>query len=751
MVVRRVLTSSWPAIAVTAVGVLTVLHKFGVSSETLGIYLVYLLVGIAVPGVFTWRLLLRSLHRDDEAPTWFEDLSLGTIFGFGLQLPFYLVGLMLGVTELAFLPVVLVVVLSLTPFGRSVWRLPTRSLDARASWAIGGVILYGMAWLSWNALFRRPLGLPPHRTTNLDETFHHALVSELSNRFPAEIPYLLGTRLDYHWFVHAQIATARVTTGIDTVVFLRFLIPALGLVLAVVGLGAVAHRLTGRPLAAVVAPGLLVAGAFHMMGADYPADLFTEPFLSSRFTWSPSQVYGVFMSMPVLMLLLEVLRPDRRPGRLHWVTLGLSLLALAGAKATFLPVFLCGALGAWGIHLLARRRVSVDLTILTGLLLAATLFAQFVLFGGQGGGLAFRPFQSTRYALASQGIEVTDGSVAAMSAAMLVGWLLYGSGAVGLVRHRPRLDPRVTWALTAIPAGIVVPFLLYRSGLSQFWFERATAELVVLLSAWGLTYLLPKPLTVSRAALLAVAGTALGTGAYLVAEEMAAREDNGRFATLGSVLLTVAVPVAVVLAFFLARGALAPTRWRGRPPVLLAVVALLGLCLQNPIATGHLALTEPFPDKVAKVELFAKGGAEAARYVESRSDADDVLATNIHCRQPDETRCDNRNFWLAAHSERRIVVEGWGYNAVTNAQHKPDTGNPFLPMPYPERLRINDAVFTEPSEENLRRLVESYGVSWLVVGKDYPVDLATLNRQDDLLSKEFANKNYVVYEVLISG
>lgn len=748
---RRAVTSSWIAAAFTALAVTLLLDRYGISALTTLQLVGYLTLAVSLPGVLAWRFLLRSLHRDRaDAPTWFEDLTLGTALGFGVQLPFYLAGVVVGFPWLALAPAVAAVLVSLTAAGRRVWSLPTRALDPRAAWFLSVVTLYGMVWLAWNAFSRRPLGVPPHRTGNLDESFHHALVAELTHRFPPEVPHLLGTRLDYHWFVHAQMATMRSVAGMEIPAMLRVLLPTVALVLTVAGLAAVAHRLTDRPFAAALAPALLLAGAFHLMGPDYGSDTFTEPFLSVRYTWSPSQAYGVALSMPAVMLLLEVMRPGRRTGRLAWVALGLSLLTLAGAKATFLPVFLCGAIGAWGVHLLVHRAVSRTLSAVVGLVLGATLFAQLVLFGGQTGGLTLWPLETVRFGLGNQDLPITPQTTAALTAAMLVGWLLYGAGAVGLLRHRPRLDPRVVWLVVSVAAGITVPLVLYRSGLSQLWFQRSVAELVVLASVWGLTYLLPRPLTVRRAAALVAVATVSGVAAYALSARIADRTGSGAATSVAGIVLTTVVPVALVGGFLAVRLVTRLLGRPGRPPLAFLVAALLGLSLVNVVDTAQLVRTEPMKRSPRASELFAPGGAEAAWYVRDSSGVDEVIATNVHCREPDEGRCDNRNFWLAAHSERRIVVQGWGYNSVTNAQHQRDTRGPFLPMPYPERLETNDAAFLEPSEETLSRLVAEYDVDWLVASKLYPVDLRGLQElaaSSDLLTRRFGNANYVVYEV----
>ena len=190
--------------------------------------------------------------------------------------------------------------------------MPTAKVDFRVSWSLGVVILYAVGWLARYIFALRPLTLPPYKTPSVDETFHQALISELLHRFPPEIPFLLHTRLDYHWFVHAQMAADHWATGLDSVLMLRELMPVAMVALTVLGLGAAALRLSGRSIAAFVAPALLVAGAFSLMGPHFDAGAFIEPFMSRRYVSSPSQAYGFMMALPPIMLILEVLRPDRK-------------------------------------------------------------------------------------------------------------------------------------------------------------------------------------------------------------------------------------------------------------------------------------------------------------------------------------------------------------------------------------------------------------------------------------------------------
>ena len=264
-------------------------------------------------------------------------------------------------------------------------------------------IVYAVAWLARYVFTLRPLSLPPYKTTSVDETLHEALISELLHRFPPEVPYLLGTRLDYHWFVHAQMAADEWVTGLASNLLLAQLMPVAMVAFTVLGLGAAALRLSGRPLAAVVAPALLVAGVFTLMGPHFDAGNVFEPFMSWRYVSSPSQAYGVMMALPVIVLILEVLRPDRKAARLTWLALALTLLALSGSKASFLPLFLCGALALLLLQLVVRRTLETEVVVLTLLLMAATAFAQVVLFGSSSGGLRLAFFTTSKAALRTSG------------------------------------------------------------------------------------------------------------------------------------------------------------------------------------------------------------------------------------------------------------------------------------------------------------------------------------------------------------
>jgi len=744
----RLLRSSWPAFIATVLGLSWILVHHGVTARDLATFGAYLVLLVAFPGVFCWRVLLVRLHADEtRRPTWFEDLALGTIFGFGLQLPVYLLGLWIGRPRLFLvIPIVIIVVSLSSAEGRRVWTMPTSKVDARVSWALGAVIVYGVAWLARYVFILRPMSLPTYRTPSVDETFDQAIISQFLHRFPPELPYLLHTPLEYHWFVHAQLAANHWATGIDSVVMLRRLMPTATLALTVLGLGAVALRLGRRPVAAVVAPALLVVGASNVIGPHFHAGGYLEPFLSARYVSNPSQAYGFMLALPAIMLVLEVLRADRRPGRGVWTALLLAVLALSGSTGTFLPLFACGAIGVLLITAATRRTVDRTVLLLAAILVAVSAFAQLVVMRDTWPGLRIDPLLTPRTLLRWQGLEVSPTAEVVLVVVLVVAWLEYGAGAVGLLRNRLWADRRAVWMAGTVLAGLLVAFLLFAPGLSNLWYQRSVAPLVVLLSAWGLAVLLPDPVPRRLGAGLVLLAATSGLGAYLLSRAAERGDSDPRSATYHELLATAILPVGLLVAYLAGRLVMSWAKRPGPGPLVIVAV-LLGLSLQHAFALAVDTVAAPDPTRKPPPNQFAPGGAHAAAWVRNRSRAYDVIATNVHCRLPDEKPCDNRNFWISAYTQRRVVIEGWGYPHGTDANYLAHVPDIHLRSPDPVRLRINDAAFQHPSAESVRRLVDLYGVRFLFVSRQYPVDLPGLRALPDLLSQRFANRNYVVFRV----
>jgi hypothetical protein len=333
-----------------------------------------------------------------------------------------------------------------------------------------------------------------------------------------------------------------------------------------------------------------------------------------------------------------------------------------------------------------------------------------------------------------------------MTIALLVAWLLYGAGVVGLFKTGLWSDRRAVWMMFTIAAGISVGMVFFRSGLSQLWFQRSVAPVVVLISAWGLAALLPSPIPRRRGAILAATAAVAGLGAYLVSAYAERGNTDIRNATYREVLATAIAPFALIALYWLVKLLRRVARRPHTSPAVLVAV-LLGLGLAHVYTFGYDTAVQRAEPQPTPRNQFAPGGVEAATWIADHSDRYDVVATNVHCRKPAEPRCDNRNFWVSAYTERRIVIEGWGYNQVTNDNYTDQPSNADIPAPYPQRLRINDAAFTHPTTATVERLVKAYDVKFLFVSKKYPADLTGLNALKQLLTRTYHNKNYVVFQV----
>ena len=75
--------------------------------------------------------------------------------------------------------------------------------------------------------------------------------------------------------------------------------------------------------------------------------------------------------------------------------------------------------------------------------------------------------------------------------------------------------------------------------------------------------------------------------------------------------------------------------------------------------------------------------------------------------------CDSRHFWIAALSERPVLIEGWSYSNQANRIALTTDANPSrIPYWNREELAANDAAFTAPTAAAIERLRKA-GVRWL--------------------------------------
>jgi hypothetical protein len=427
-----------------------------------------------------------------------------------------------------------------------------------------------------------------------------------------------------------------------------------------------------------------------------------------------------------------------------WIAFTVLIGVLSGSKATYVPMLLGGLVLALVVHLVLTRRPGPALPaiVICGLWL---VFAQFVLYGGQSYGMVISPLQTSKWTVLGMTLmgpptPVNHPSVMITVAVLsVVGCAFAWVGMLGLLRRGWRTDPALLTMLGFSVAGVVATYAFAHPGLSQTYFARAASPYLALLAAIGFAALLPATDEVRarrvRAIALSVVAAALGVAVlYLVRESVGHTrppripEPNAvwhavlPYVALGSGLVVVAALIAVA-------GRLL------RIPAGAVVAAAAVAFLLPALVTGGAGVTNlvrvgtsgPLRNAVAAPATIPVGAVEAGLWLNAHSATNDLVATNSHCRRARASWCDSRDFWLAAFSQRQVLVEGWSYTDRA-LDSGPLFSDAFATSPFwdPALLARNDAVFYQPTAQDVASFATETGVRWLVaVGPNVSPALGT--------------------------
>ncbi|MFD1536104.1 hypothetical protein [Nonomuraea guangzhouensis] len=749
--------ATWlPATAVVAcVGV--ALGFYGVSAADLAVFSLYIALGVALPGLLWVRVLYRG------TPTLTEGLALGVTLGYALEVLTYIPARALGVPLLVLAwPISTYVLFLAVPRLRRHWR---GAPDADRtplwwSWCTALIMMYLIVWSAVNVFRTQALTWPAIGTSFIDMPFHLALAGELKNHMPPMVPTVAGESLVYHWFVYAHVAAASWVTGVEPLVLLFRLAILPMLAALVVILGMIGRRITHSNMGALagLASTLLIAAPSLYLGEA--SGLLTWKTVQS---WSsPTQTFGALFFAPIVLLLIDLLGHKPQP-RGRWVLLGIMLVAVMGAKAIYLPLLMAGLAAVVLVEAvkwfaLPRRPLAA-----LGLTAACLLFAQCVLFGGARQGLLIDPLSIMRLTLRSMtGLEVGGEFSPAVTIGAALLCVLCGvitwCGIFGLV-GRPHLlvRPVVVLVLSMSAAGLAAALVFGHPHQSQGYFLQASYPYLAMVAVYGLMLIVRKA-RVRFWAMACAAGVGV-VAVYAIRTLCGVRIplDPGQdeiilflpyVALLGVVLLAVVVlraarqsglrTCALVICMVTAAGT--PAAWFARvmPGTFRSPVA----AAQNPngVAAGHNAPVSP--------EAIPEGAFTAGRWLRAHSAADDLVATNVHCRTGFENPCDSREFWATALSERRMLVEGWAYTVTNMDNWRPGEVVETRPFWDRDRLLANDVVFQAPSAEAVRRLRDVYGVRWLFVDESRMSPGADLGPFADL---QLRAGDYAVYRLPPTG
>lgn len=705
--------------------------RIGVGGHDIAGYVAYWLGALVLPGTLVHRALRGSRGNLPE------DLGFGAATGLVLELAAWALAAASGQQNLLrwwAAPVVLLFVA--VPNLRRHWRIDRLS-PLPLAWhvAMAAVLLLVLAWaaVQWPG---NPVPPAADHTYYPDLFYHLSLVQELTRDMPFVLPHVAGEPLRYHFLSDAHMASASMITGSSpALVLLRlWLVPvAATAVLVSAGVARDLSRVwwTGPVVAAVTYVGLPVALGSALTDA---AGVLSVA--------SPSQTYVLALFVVLVGLCLDAVRGRALgPG---WVLVPAFGLACAGSKSSALPALLAGLLVTAVVVVWRRRRVPWPTVVALALLLAATAVGYRLFAGGGAGTLRVQVFGLLRFMLPyGQTFGGSDGTragglappglaaggwPAGLFACGILGWWLLMqaprlAGTLLLLSRRHRADP-ATWLLSGtVLAGVGATWVFHHPSASQVYFWLAVLPIGVLLSGHLLAATRPRwPVLVVGAlagiAFALVVPKAGNPAASLRGWWGALAASAGRFAAL--VLLA---GVLGVLVTALLRRRAGGRRWAAAgaaatvailaASVTVGVEGTVSAALRLRDTRSAVAGVPPTPSDTRYV--LTRAEARAALWLDAHADADDVVATNVHCRPVRTTpHCDARAFWVTGLGGHRAVVESWGYTDAALAAHgRYGLGYARQDPPDVALFALNERVFGAPTAADLDRLRREYGVRWL--------------------------------------
>jgi hypothetical protein len=738
---RAAASSGWPPAACLALSATVILARYGTPISEIAVFAVYVGLGLAVPGMLWVRFFRgRSAHVA-------EDLALGLGAGYCLEIASYVAARAVGAPLLFLLwPVSTLVAFAAIPALRRHWRGTAARAPLWWSWSITVIIGYLLVYSA--GTFFASHHLTGTDTPYIDMPYHLALIGELVNHVPPQIPYVSGTPLAYHWFYYAEAAATSWATGIEPVALLYRLSGLPMLAAFVVLTAATAQRMTGRywsgPAAAAVALFGTVAEPYRWLTGSPVFDTQTLDL-----TWiSPTNLFGLAIFGALVLAVIDLLQTEQRAPRRLWILVALLVFGASGAKASLLPLLMGGlAAVVVGTALFSRR---LNRTAVAGFCLATVAFglAAVILYRGAAPGLVL--------GLKSLGLlPVVDlaGAQGSSEVALavvgffvaLVLWSFLWAGAFGLVSQRQRLsaDPRVFLVVGIAVAALGAVTVMSYPGLSQIYYITAAAGAFGVIAIAGIAQLVPtrtdyRPLLAFGVFAAIAGGAATFVIAGLGPSSAPSLADGHLPGALLKILLPVLALMGVTVVAYLALRYAAPKRpvLQGATPLLM-VALMMGFSLPNVVTV----LESPFEVKPPSGFVVPGDGIGAARWLHDHSNPDDLVATDLHCTSyaVANAPCNPTSFWVSAYSERNVLVEGWAY--TVKSVILPD--GELAPFWDPALLAANDLTFTNPSAAAVAKLRDEYGVRWLLADMTR-TDSEALGRYADL---RYRDGQFAVYEL----
>ena len=733
------LLGGWLPAILTVVGMALWVHSYGVSVRDILAFGGYLLLGITLPGALWWRAARRSSH------TLAEDLAVGTALGYALEVLTYLPARAAGV-PLAVLawPAATYLLFALVPGLRACWRMRASARPpVWFAWLVAVLTCYPAIWTGEYFFRTHGLTYPGSAAPYIDLPYYLSLIGELKHHVPAMFPFEVGQPLTHHWLLHPEIAATSWVTGIEPQTLL-YRLSALPMMLV---FGVIVALLGRHVVGAWWAGAATLAGTWLFLG---PAPIAWAGRISPAggfqgMLWlCPTQTFSAVLFAGAMLMLAYVLKESRRRAGM-WAVLAVLVAVAMGAKGTFGALLIAGLGAALLFGLVFHRRP--DRTVLIALGGALVLLAAScqLIFDGESFGLRML-VPSPRMAAQLSRIGITHPPkwmYLILVAVMIGGWLC--AGALALRLSRAQLREPITGVIAGIGvASMGTALLLAHPAFSEIYFIVSAWPYICLLVVMGLAAVLRSPAPGGRwLYAAAAAGGALLSYLSVKLGQQHRPATAGEHGMLRAAISLVAPWAVLVIAGLVLAVALA---WRAgagqrrRLSVTLLALVLTGFALQT-----SLVSVRPILHPAQAAPQIPAGALEAGRWLRANSSPDDLVATNSHCYEGSTVACDSRQFWVSAYSERRVLVESWGYTAWAHAAWIPFRLRPArVPFHHPELLADNDRAFAQPSASSIARLRDAYHVKWLFVDltQNAPAD-----GLDQVATLRFADGSVAVYEI----
>jgi hypothetical protein len=744
---RTVASSGWVPVSLLASFTTLVLAAYGTPVNQTLIFAAYVTIGIAVPGMLWVRLLRgRASHVS-------EDLALGLAAGYCIEIATYLAARAGGAPVLFLLwPISTYLVFSAVPGLRIYWRGDGATRPVWWSWALAAMLGYLVIYSAGTFFYSH--ALTGTDTPYVDMPYHLALIAELRNHVPPEVPWVSGIPLAYHWFFYAEAAATSWATGIEPATLLYRLSGLPMFVAFVVLTATAAGRLTGRTWTGPLAVGVALFGTVAVPYAWAGIPVFDTQTVvydtqTLGLTWiSPTNLFGLAVFASVVLTLMDRLQADAGFPRRHWVLIALLVAGASGAKASLLPLLIGGLLvvvagcAMWTHRLHRNAAIALLITIPIFALAAVGLYRGTA--PGMVIGLESLRLLPVVNLAGSEGLSRLVLPLGGLVIALLL-WSFQWSGAFGISNRHPTWsgDTRSLFLLGIGAAALGAVATMYYPGMSQIFYLTATAGVFGVLVSAGIARVLPertgyRPLIVCLSLAVLVGGIAVSAIGKIGPQHAPTLAGDGLPRVLLELLLPVLLLAGLAIAAYAALRLMAP-KW----PVLQGAVALIVIAMVMGYSMPSVANVVAAPLRGGPPPgLTVRGaGIDAARWLRDHSDPNDLVATNLHCAWYTTVydSCNPISFWVAGYSERRVLVEGWAYTTKSIILPSGQLA-PFWDQP---RLAANDSAFTVPSEAGMARLRDVYGVRWLLADLT-GADANALGTYADLRYRE---RDYAVYEL----